>query len=68
MSEFAFQPLRKNILDYAQRKRLITPIEEIDFRVKSEFLMLLAIHKLVPEKEPISPDIAIVQFWELFLD
>lgn len=68
MSEFAFQPLRKNILNYAQRKRFLKPIEDINLSVKSEFLLLLAIHKLVPEKEPISPDIVIVQFWELFLD
>lgn len=68
MSEFTFPNLRKNVLIYAERKRLLKPIEKMNVRVKSDFLLLLGMHGLVPEREPISLDVTIAEFWDLFLD
>jgi len=68
MSEFTFQTLRKHVLNYAERKRLLKPIKEMDFCVKSEFLLLLGVHGIVPKREPISLDAAIAKYRELFLD
>lgn len=68
MSEFTFQTLRTHVLTYADRKRLIKSIEEIDFRIKTKFLLLLGMHGIIPKREPVSLIVTIAKYWELFLD
>ena len=68
MVAYTLQNMRKKILMYAERKRLIKPIKNMDERVKGDFLLLLAVQELVPEREPLCMDDEIERFWDLFLD
>jgi hypothetical protein len=68
MAAYTFQNMRKKVLTYAKRKRLIKPIKKMDERVKTDFLLLLAVQGLIPDREPLSMDVVIEVFWNLFFD
>ena len=68
MTEFTFKALRNQVLSYALRKKLYKTIKETDVRIKTEFLLQLGIHELIPKKVPISLDDALAENIGLFLD
>lgn len=68
MSEFTLQAVRKNVVNYARKMGLLESLEGIDARTKSEYLIQLAIHGLVQEKEPMSLDEVVLGNVDLFLD
>lgn len=68
MAECTLKALREKVLMYAVENKLLKPIEKMDERVKTDFLLLLAVHGLVPEREPLSIDVVIADFKDLFLD
>ena len=68
MSEVTFEQLKEKVLDFALRKKLVKSLEEVDSLAKSEFLLLLGIHGLVPKRKSISVNNVIFEHADLFLD
>ncbi len=68
MSEFTLKAVRKNVMNYAKKMGFFESLEEIDVSTKSEYVIQLAIHGLVQEKEPISLDDAVLGNADLFFD
>ena len=68
MSEVTLEQLKEKVLDFGLQKKLVKPLDEVDSLIKSEFLLLLGMHGLVPKRKSISVNNVIFEHPDLFLD
>lgn len=68
MHPFTFRTFQDRVLEYAERKGLLPPIEKMSPMVKGEFLIELGMQGLVPKRTPVHLDTVISENMVQFLN
>ena len=67
-SKGGFREFQNRVLEYAQRKCLVTPLEEMDLSIKTRFILIMEDRGLAPKKDPIDLNELIIKHRILFLN
>lgn len=64
----SFRALQNRVLEYAIKNYFLKDLGEIDYTIKTDFILTLAVRRLVPKREPIDVDETIRSKRNLFLN